>query len=89
MTKEEFKSNLNSNIKISDEDFEKIHTVYQFHPLAGTKQDIAKLFEIGGMILINDMFARAAEIGKAEREYLAAKRIYEDAKEKYETLKKA
>jgi hypothetical protein len=89
MTIEEFKSNLvNQDIKISDADFETIHTVYQYHPLAATKKDIAKLFEIGGMLLIKDMFVRAVQIGKAEREMLHAKRIFEEANERYQALKK-
>lgn len=91
MTIDEFKSHLlhtNENIEISDAQFETIHTVYQYHPLAATKQDIAKLFEIGGMILMNDMFARAQQIAKAEREMLYAKRVFEEANARYMALKK-
>ncbi|MBR1952440.1 MAG: hypothetical protein IKA32_07685 [Lentisphaeria bacterium] len=90
MTIEEFKSNLrNADVEISDADFEKIHTVYQFHPLAESKKDIANLFELGGMMLINDMLPRAKAIGQAEREMLAAKRQYEELNAKYMELKRA
>ena len=90
MTIEEFKSYLeNANVEISNADFEKIHTVYQFHPVAKTRLDVAKLFDMGGMILINDMYPRAKAIGRAEREMLAAKRKYDELNEKYMQLKRA
>lgn len=88
MTIEEFKSLLTeNNAEIDCADFEIIHTVYQFHPLAKTKQDIAKLFELGGMTLINDMFPRAKAIGNAEKEMIAAKIKYEEALEHLNSLK--
>lgn len=88
MTIEEFKSNLkNQDIEITDAQFETIHTVYQYHPLAETKKDIANLFEIGGMILMKDMFVRAKQIEKAEREMLYAKRVFEEANKRYMDLK--
>ena len=88
MTIEEFKSNLaNQETEIDYADFEIIHAVYQFHPLAKTKKDIARLFEIGGMILINDMYPRAKAIGQVEAEMLAAKRKYDDLNEQYNKLK--
>lgn len=90
MTIDEFKSYLeNANVEIDYADFEIIHAVYQFHPLAKSKKDIANLYEIGGMILINDMYPRAKAIGQAEREMLAAKRHYEELNAKYMELKRA
>lgn len=90
MTIEEFKSYLeNPDVEISSADFEKIHTVYQYHPIAKTRLDVARFYDIGGMILINDMLPRAKAIGQAEREMLAAKRQYEELNEKYMELKRA
>lgn len=89
MTIEEFKSNLNNpEVEVDNADFEIIHTVYQFHPLAESKKDIAKLFELGGMVLINDMYPRAKAIAQVESEMLAAKRKYDELKSQYMELKK-
>ena len=90
MTIDEFKSHLihtDDNVEISNEDFEKIHTVYQFHPLAESKKDIAKLFELGGMVLINDMYPRAKAIGQVESEMLSAKRKYDELNRQFMELK--
>ena len=88
MTIEEFKSNLNNpEVEIDNADFEIIHTVYQFHPLAESKKDIAKLFELGGMVLINDMYPRAKAIGQVETEMLSAKRKYDELNRQFLELK--
>ena len=51
--------------KISCEDYQKVETVYMYHPLIGEvepKKQILKFWKLGGMALINDMYSRAQQI---------------------------
>lgn len=68
----EFKAELkDQSIEITPGMWQKITTVYNYHPAVGgikPKAVIAMLFEVGGMTLINDMLPRAAELEKLENE---------------------
>ena len=51
--------------KISCEDYQKVETVYMYHPLIGEvepKKQILKFWKLGGMALINDMLNTAEAI---------------------------
>jgi len=66
MMKDEFEKRIPGTV--TPEQWEKINTVYQFHPVikdVGGKDQIAALYVAGGMFLIEDMFKRANEIEAA------------------------
>ncbi len=65
------------------EEFEKIHYVYCYYPGVETHADIALIWAIGGIRLIEDMMHTAKRIADAEQELRKARRMYETAKERY------
>lgn len=67
----------------TSEEFEKIHYVYCYYPGIMTHADIALIWAIGGIRLINDMMPTAQKIANAEQEMHKARRIYEAARERY------
>lgn len=65
------------------EEFEKIHYVYCYYPGVETHADIALIWAIGGIRLIEDMMYTAKRVADAEKELRKARRMYETAKERY------
>ncbi len=65
------------------EEFEKIHFVYCYYPGVETHADIALIWTIGGIRLIEDMMPTAKHVENAEQEMRKARRMYETAKERY------
>lgn len=65
------------------EEFEKIHYVYCYYPGVETHADIALIWAIGGIRLIEDMMYTAKRVADAEQELRKARRMYETAKERY------
>lgn len=63
MTKAEFEQRIGA--QISRQDYNIVEAVYMWHPLipnAGGKDKIAELYKLGGMTLMQDMFARAQQL---------------------------
>lgn len=67
----------------TEDEFTKIHYVYCYYPGIMTHADIALIWAIGGIRLINDMMPTAQKIANAEQEMHKARRIYEAARERY------
>ena len=89
MTTEEFTANLElKDVQLTDNEWNIIQTVYNYHPAIKTKKDIAALYQIGGMTIIEDMLPRAKAIEEAEKKVSEARRAYEEAKEYLESLTK-
>ena len=62
MTKQEFEQRIGA--QISRQDYNVVEKVYMWHPLipnACGKDKIAELYKLGGMTLMQDMFARAQQ----------------------------
>lgn len=62
MNKQEFETRIDR--KVTPEQFEIINHVYAFHPLihdVGGKDQIAQLFKLGGMILMQNMYTYVLE----------------------------
>ena len=68
------------------EEFEKIHYVYCYYPGVETHADIALIWAIGGIRLIEDMMYTAKRVADAEQELRKARRMYETAKERYQEV---
>lgn len=67
MTKQEFEALFKQGVR--QDEWEKIHTVYQFHPSIDEvegKQQIADLLKTFGMPIIEDMLPRAYRIQDLE-----------------------
>lgn len=64
MIKREFEDKLGATV--SQEEYELIEKVYMYYPGINNKAEIASLFKIGGLILINDMLPRAEKIADLE-----------------------
>lgn len=64
MLKQEFESMLGESV--DQKDYEKIETVYMWYPNIDDKDDIVRLYGIGGMVLIMDLLPRAEEIKNIE-----------------------
>ena len=79
MLQEEFKRLTDK--PFTEEEFEKIHYVYIFYPGIVTHADIALIWAIGGIRLIEDMLPTARKIDEAEQRVRAARTRYETAKE--------
>lgn len=61
----------------TEEEFDKIHYVYCYYPGVETHANIAMIWTIGGIRLIEDMMARAKEVEKAENAMRSARSAYE------------
>ena len=80
MMKQEFEARIKATV--TAEDYEVIEKVYTFHPIIDEvdgKDQIAKLYAIGGMALINDMVPRAEEAQRIENEIFRCRREVEEA----------
>lgn len=79
MLQEEFKRLTDK--PFTEEEFEKIHYVYIFYPGIVTHADIALIWAIGGIRLIEDMLPTARKVEEAENRVSKARRDYETARE--------
>ena len=68
------------------EEYEKIETVYAFHPAIGEKEDIVLLWANYGMTIIDDMMPRSRAIMTTYDELQKAKARYDKAKEAYDAF---
>lgn len=69
MMKQEFEKMINT--EVSQEQWETIHTVYQWHPAitdTDGKKQIALLFKTFGMVVFYDMKRRAEEVEVLENQ---------------------
>ena len=55
----EFRELLPKGVKVSDEEYNDIETVYMWYPISISKKGIAELYVNFGMTLIKDMLPRA------------------------------
>ena len=71
------------------EDWEKIQTVYNFHPAINGidhKATIAMLYKVGGMALINDMLPRAKELERIDKEMRSLRNKLSELSDRYDEL---
>ena len=52
--------------KLSVEDYEAAEVVYLYHPICGDKEDIARLWKMGGRAFIEELKPLAIKIKEAE-----------------------
>ena len=84
MTKQEFEQRIGA--QISRQDYNVVEKVYMWHPLipnACGKDKIAELYKLGGMMLMQDMFARAQQIEQKDSDL---RREYATLREKREEI---
>ena len=84
MTKQEFEQRIGA--QISRQDYNIVEEVYMWHPLipnAGGKDKIAELYKLGGMTLMQDMFARAQQLEQKDADL---RREYATLREKREEI---
>lgn len=75
MNRAEFEERV-GNIELTDEEWNIIHTVYQFHPSipdVNGKDHIATLYKMGGFGLISDMLPTACEGERLENDLRKAR----------------
>ena len=91
MTKQEFEQRIGA--QISRQDYNIVEEVYMWHPLipnAGGKDKIAELYKLGGMTLMQDMFARAQQLEQQDtnlrREYGELRKEYEQVRTEHEQI---
>lgn len=70
----------------TEEQFEKIHYVYCYYPGIETHANIAMIWTLGGIRLIEDMMPTAKRVAEAERDMHKARRAYEAARERYRAV---
>lgn len=70
----------------TENEFEKIHYVYCYHPSVESKKDIADLWTIGGICLIKDMLPTARRVEEEKCRLDAARTEYERARNTYNEL---
>lgn len=90
MTKQEFESRLGGNT-VTEEEYKKIEYVYTYYPAIGSvcgKDQIASLYAMLGMTVINDMYPRAAKAEQLEKDIIAAQAHLSRLKIELEKLKK-
>ena len=78
------------DVDITDDDYRIIETVYTFHPSIpddNGKGVIAKLFLIGGMPLMRDMYIRASRIEKHKKEIIKQENVLARMKDLLKSLK--
>ena len=91
MTKQEFEQRIGA--QISRQDYNIVEAVYMWHPLipnAGGKDKIAELYKLGGMTLMQDMFARAQQIEQKDtnlrRKHGELRKEYEQVRTEHEQI---
>ena len=85
MTKQEFEQRIGT--QISRQDYNVVEKVYMWHPLipnACGKDKIAELYKLGGMTLMQDMFARAQQIEQKDSDL---RREYAKLREKRDEIR--
>lgn len=85
MTKQEFEQRIDA--QISRQDYNVVEKVYMWHPLipnACGKDKIAELYKLGGMTLMQDMFARAQQIEQKDSDL---RREYATLREKRDEIR--
>lgn len=85
MTKQEFEQRIGA--QISRQDYNVVEKVYMWHPLipnACGKDKIAELYKLGGMTLMQDMFARAQQIEQKDSDL---RRVYATLREKRDEIR--
>lgn len=88
MTKQEFEALY--KYPVTDKDYAVIETVYMWHPAAREKEDIAKLWHLGGIGLMMDMLPRANRLKDIDyqlRQHKAAIQRLEDEEKSVRYLK--
>lgn len=80
MMKSEFENLLDR--QVTEEQYNRIETVYMYYPGINNKEQIAQLYKIGGNPLINDMMERALKVKELEERMQADHRMLEDLKHK-------
>ncbi len=78
--KHEFEARIKATV--SAEDYAVIERVYAFHPIIDEvdgKDQIAQLYKLGGMALINDMVSRAEEAQQLKNEISHCRMEIEEA----------
>lgn len=76
MTKQEFENRLEDGKTVTREQYKVIEYVYMYHPAIDAvrgKDQIASLYNMFGMAVINDMYPRAARAEKVEKDLAAAR----------------
>ena len=85
MTKQEFEQRIGA--QISRQDYNVVEAVYMWHPSipnAGGKDKIAELYKLGGMTLMQDMFARAQQLEQKDTDL---RREYATLREKRDEIR--
>ena len=85
MTKQEFEQRIGA--QISRQDYNVVEKVYMWHPLipnACGKDKIAELYKLGGMTLMQDMFARAQQLEQKDSDL---RREYATLREKRDEIR--
>ena len=85
MTKQEFEQRIGA--QISRQDYNVVEKVYMWHPLIPNvcgKDKIAELYKLGGMTLMQDMFARAQQIEQKDSDL---RRVYATLREKRDEIR--
>lgn len=88
MMKDEFEKRIGKTV--SADEYRKIEYVYMFHPLlddVGGKDQIASLYMIGGMRLINDMMPTAEKAEILSDQILETRATLDKLTKKYNALK--
>ena len=88
MTREEFNSR--ASLPVSAEQYQTIEYVYQYHPVIDTvkgKDQIAQLWEIGGVRLMLDMLPTAQQAADLESAIADTRRSLADLEDQLHELK--
>lgn len=85
MMKQEFENI--TNIQITQEEYNKVETVYLSYPGIRDKDHIARLYVTFGMNIIDDMYLRAITISEAEDRVSRRFQELEEAKKELHNLK--
>ena len=86
MTRTEFEERITTQ-KPTTAEYVEIEYVYNFHPSIKTKEDIARIWDIGGMRLIKDMKPTAEEAEELECDIADAQRRLAQLQEQYRCLR--
>lgn len=86
MMKSEFDTLLGKNSKA--EDYKIVEFVYTYHPLNFSKEAVANLYKEFGVLIFKDMYDRAEEAQRLEREIGKVKGKLRELEEEYMQLGK-
>lgn len=71
---------------LTDSDYSIVETVYTYYPRVNTKDSIAELYFIYGMVLIKDMLPRAERIREFEKQKRLARIALDEVSEKLKAI---